>query len=75
MECLQKNGSASAPCRALSKEYLECRMQKYVILVFSGFKGGDLDHRGLMERDEWKNLGMANVGDCACERSDGDSSP
>ncbi|TFK30393.1 hypothetical protein FA15DRAFT_4645 [Coprinopsis marcescibilis] len=45
MSCLRENGSRSTPCRLLSKEYLDCRMQK-----------------GLMERDEWKNLGLANLG-------------
>ncbi|KAF9056686.1 hypothetical protein BJ165DRAFT_1335939 [Panaeolus papilionaceus] len=45
MKCLRENGSESSPCRLLSKDYLDCRMQK-----------------GLMERDEWKNLGLANVG-------------
>ncbi|KAF8898438.1 hypothetical protein BD779DRAFT_1431983 [Infundibulicybe gibba] len=44
MNCLRKNTNASSPCRLLSKEYLDCRMDK-----------------GLMERDEWKNLGLANV--------------
>ncbi|KAF9015029.1 hypothetical protein BDQ17DRAFT_1229900 [Cyathus striatus] len=44
MDCLKTNGSASTPCRALSKGYLDCRMAK-----------------GLMERDEWRNLGLANV--------------
>ncbi|GLB36466.1 putative CHCH domain containing protein [Lyophyllum shimeji] len=44
MSCLRENESTSTPCRELSKNYLECRMQK-----------------GLMERDEWKNLGYANL--------------
>ncbi|ESK98230.1 cytochrome c oxidase assembly protein cox19 [Moniliophthora roreri MCA 2997] len=44
MNCLQNNSSTSSACRQLSKDYLDCRMQK-----------------GLMERDEWKNLGLANV--------------
>ncbi|KAH9487070.1 Cytochrome c oxidase assembly protein COX19 [Psilocybe cubensis] len=44
MACLKQNGSTSTPCRNLSKEYLDCRMNK-----------------GLMERDEWKNLGLSNV--------------
>ncbi|KDR84849.1 hypothetical protein GALMADRAFT_54097 [Galerina marginata CBS 339.88] len=46
MSCLKENGSTSSPCRNLSKDYLDCRMNK-----------------GLMERDEWKNLGLANVDD------------
>ncbi|KAF8078315.1 hypothetical protein FPV67DRAFT_1663067 [Lyophyllum atratum] len=44
MNCLRQNESTSTLCRELSKNYLDCRMQK-----------------GLMERDEWKNLGMANL--------------
>ncbi|KAF8624798.1 hypothetical protein AX15_005687 [Amanita polypyramis BW_CC] len=44
MDCLRRNSGTSSPCRALSKDYLDCRMEK-----------------GLMERDEWRNLGLANV--------------
>ncbi|KAJ3567156.1 hypothetical protein NP233_g6555 [Leucocoprinus birnbaumii] len=44
MKCLKENESNSTPCRALSRDYLDCRMQK-----------------GLMERDEWSNLGLQNV--------------
>ncbi|KAK1229812.1 Cytochrome c oxidase assembly protein cox19 [Marasmius sp. AFHP31] len=44
MNCLRNNSSTSSACRDLSRDYLDCRMQK-----------------GLMERDEWKNLGLANV--------------
>lgn len=28
MKCLKENSSNSTPCRALSKNYLDCRMQK-----------------------------------------------
>lgn len=28
MACLKENGSTSSPCRSLSKEYLDCRMNK-----------------------------------------------
>ncbi|KAK7061771.1 hypothetical protein R3P38DRAFT_3383912 [Favolaschia claudopus] len=41
MACLRGNSSTSSPCRPLSKDYLDCRMNK-----------------GLMERDDWKNLGF-----------------
>ncbi|TEB35105.1 hypothetical protein FA13DRAFT_1441122 [Coprinellus micaceus] len=44
MNCLKENGSTSSPCRVLSREYLDCRMQK-----------------GLMERDDFENLGLANL--------------
>ncbi|THV06051.1 hypothetical protein K435DRAFT_712052 [Dendrothele bispora CBS 962.96] len=44
MNCLRENSSTSSACRDLSKQYLDCRMQK-----------------GLMEKDEWRNLGLANV--------------
>ncbi|PPQ62784.1 hypothetical protein CVT24_000478 [Panaeolus cyanescens] len=55
MSCLKENGSESTPCRLLSKNYLDCRMQK-----------------GLMERDDWKNLGLADVD--KKQPSSGDSS-
>ncbi|EJD04401.1 uncharacterized protein FOMMEDRAFT_34575, partial [Fomitiporia mediterranea MF3/22] len=45
LACLQKNGATSTPCRAMNKNYLECRMSK-----------------GLMERDDWHNLGLGKVG-------------
>nr|GAT47325.1 cytochrome C oxidase assembly protein COX19 [Mycena chlorophos] len=41
MSCLRSNANKSSPCRPLSKDYLDCRMNK-----------------GLMERDEWANLGF-----------------
>ncbi|KAH7883803.1 hypothetical protein F5I97DRAFT_1796003, partial [Phlebopus sp. FC_14] len=44
MACLKNNSSTSTPCRAFSKQYLECRMNK-----------------GLMERDEFTNLGLGNI--------------
>jgi len=44
MNCLRENASTSSSCRLLSREYLDCRMDK-----------------GLMERDDWKNLGLANL--------------
>lgn len=28
MNCLKENGSTSSPCRILSRDYLDCRMQK-----------------------------------------------
>jgi hypothetical protein len=28
MDCLRRNSSTSTPCRVLSKDYLDCRMQK-----------------------------------------------
>ncbi|KAF8350182.1 hypothetical protein F5887DRAFT_877536 [Amanita rubescens] len=44
MDCLRRNSGQSTPCRAFSKDYLNCRMEK-----------------GLMERDNWGNLGLGNV--------------
>ena len=60
MKCLKNNENTSTACRALSRDYLECRMQKWVLHCR---KSGLLIriHRGLMERDEWKNLGLNNV--------------
>lgn len=61
MKCLRENSSTSSPCRDLSRDYLDCRMQKYVAPI-------DLSQllvhpvlRGLMEKDEWKNLGLDGV--------------
>lgn len=31
LSCLRKSGSTSTPCRELSKNYLDCRMQQYVL--------------------------------------------
>lgn len=28
MECLKENSNNSTPCRALSRDYLDCRMKK-----------------------------------------------
>ncbi|KAH8822816.1 hypothetical protein DL96DRAFT_1533455 [Flagelloscypha sp. PMI_526] len=44
MQCLKQNEATSTPCRQLSRDYLQCRMDK-----------------GLMEKDEWSNLGLGNV--------------
>ncbi|KIY46377.1 hypothetical protein FISHEDRAFT_47367 [Fistulina hepatica ATCC 64428] len=44
MQCLQTHSNDSTPCRALTREYLDCRMKK-----------------GLMQRDDWKNLGLDKV--------------
>jgi cytochrome c oxidase assembly protein subunit 19 len=60
LDCLNRNSSASSECRHSNKDYLNCRMQKYAfishmikcMLTFSS---------GLMEKDEWKNLGLADV--------------
>ena len=77
MDCLEKNSGNSTQCRELSKDYLQCRMNKYVLSfsptpIFVGFLAKlDLDgsffvkkkkkKSGLMEKDEWKNLGLANL--------------
>jgi hypothetical protein len=33
LECLKRNSSASSECRHLNRDYLDCRMKKYVICV------------------------------------------
>jgi cytochrome c oxidase assembly protein subunit 19 len=33
MDCLRQNSGQSTPCRALSKDYLNCRMEKYVDML------------------------------------------
>ena len=32
LDCLRKNGNNSTPCRHLNKDYLECRMNRCVLL-------------------------------------------
>lgn len=65
LECLKKNGATSTPCRVMNKNYLECRMVKYVlfpsILAFV-LPQPVFATRGLMERDEWHNLGLDKLG-------------
>lgn len=63
LQCLRSNKSESDACRALSKDYLECRMSKWVslTLMFAEL----LTHAfssGLMDRDNWENLGFGGVG-------------
>ena len=36
LDCLRKNGSNSTPCRPLNRDYLDCRMNKYVA-IFARF--------------------------------------
>ncbi|PIL30935.1 hypothetical protein GSI_07104 [Ganoderma sinense ZZ0214-1] len=55
LHCLRKNTNNSTPCRHLNKDYLECRMARGHLLITEVFSG-------LMDRDEWKNLGLNNVG-------------
>ena len=64
LDCLRKNASNSTPCRHLNKEYLECRMARYVTSVKKPMRTGLTGYaiRGLMDRDEWKNLGLDSVG-------------
>lgn len=63
LDCLRKNSSNSTPCRYLNKEYLDCRMSRYVEpLLTVLLEEMELSvHRGLMERDEWRNLGLGSV--------------
>jgi cytochrome c oxidase assembly protein subunit 19 len=68
MTCLQKNSSTSTPCRDLSKKYLDCRMEKWVSESFSIYLL--IIRRGSMERDDWKNLGMANLETAATVKAD-----
>ena len=68
LECLRKNASSSTPCRHLNKDYLECRMSRCVAslkLRPIRFSSDSLtcEPSGLMERDDWKNLGLSGVGD------------
>jgi len=58
MNCLRQHSSTSTPCRVLSKDYLDCRM-----------------NNGLMERDEWKNLGLANLEENGTSKVENDNGP
>lgn len=63
MSCLRANSSTSSPCRPLSKEYLDCRMSKSAVLhAVDAICTENPLCRGLMERDEWKNLGFDSKG-------------
>ena len=35
LNCLRQNGANSTPCRIQGKDYLECRMAKYVFNPFA----------------------------------------
>jgi cytochrome c oxidase assembly protein subunit 19 len=59
LECLNRNSSASSECRHLNRDYLDCRMQKCVVSKTIGYML--TLSSGLMEKDEWKNLGLADV--------------
>lgn len=65
MNCLRGHGNTSTDCRDLSKNYLECRMQKFVVISRFFFPPEVVTSenlsRGLMERDDWRNLGLSNV--------------
>jgi cytochrome c oxidase assembly protein subunit 19 len=63
LDCLKKNSSASSECRHLNRDYLDCRMQKCVIRVQLARYALTHGRSGLMEKDEWKNLGLANLKD------------
>ena len=62
MGCLKTNKNDSTPCRPLSKNYLDCRMRKCVCLFIEVGRcmltAVVIDRRGLMEKDEWQNLGF-----------------
>jgi cytochrome c oxidase assembly protein subunit 19 len=66
MACLREHSGTSTPCRNLVRDYLDCRMNRYVcaavFLVSSRYAAElDVSQRGLMEKDDWKNLGLANL--------------
>ena len=67
LDCLRKNSNSSTPCRHLNKDYLECRMARcapaFPSLCIRGSDRLTCEPSGLMERDEWKNLGLSGVGE------------
>ena len=58
--CLKTSRGDNKPCRIHSKRYLACRMDRCV-------DGDDVrladSGSGLMEKDDWANLGYADVTD------------
>ena len=76
MACLKEHGSTSTPCRALSREYLDCRMQRFVTRCLPLIRGRTTGYdRGLMERDDWKNLGLANVPEASYSHKSKENQP
>jgi cytochrome c oxidase assembly protein subunit 19 len=67
LDCLKNSSSNSSECRHLNRDYLNCRMQKYVVRVQLG-RVLTRRRSGLMDKDEWKNLGLANLKDDNSER-------
>jgi cytochrome c oxidase assembly protein subunit 19 len=61
MQCLRSNSGCSTACRALSKDYLDCRMDKCVRIAVILLSYPDHAFRGLMQRDDWRNLGLADT--------------
>lgn len=63
LKCMKTSKSQSTDCRHLSKEYLNCRMEKCVqVLSFRGSSLTCSDCRGLMERANWQDLGFQEEG-------------
>lgn len=60
LDCLRKNTNNSTPCRHLNKDYLECRMVRYVCPPTLLLRYSTIDS-GLMDRDDWRNLGLNEV--------------
>jgi hypothetical protein len=56
LDCMKKARNDNSLCREESKNYLECRMSRYVPAVIWGEWG--VDGRGLMLRDSLRNLGF-----------------
>ena len=75
INCLRQHSSTSTPCRVLSKDYLDCRMNKCVYLRDDKYHGLSHDGSGLMERDEWKNLGLANLEENGTSKVENDNGP
>ena len=59
LACLKTSRGDNKPCRIHSKRYLACRMDRHVDNA-----DRPADRRsGLMEKDDWANLGYADVRD------------
>lgn len=61
MKCIKQSKGKSEPCRQYSKLYLNCRMGWSVWVVHCVANSGSRKHSGLMEKDDWENLGLQDV--------------
>lgn len=61
LKCLKANKSNGGDCRVESRNYLQCRMDKWV-WTMNGVPSHADAARGLMQKDDMANLGLGDVG-------------